>query len=347
MNSERNLDRELHQSWLDAWRDNFTPWECHGPHKATAWLWDRVQSYIPHSDQQDSGEQQAQEPTQIVLPGAGRAHDSSVFLKAGLRVRCVDLAPQARSYAEEEFADYGDAFIYTVGDVMKELEVRDRVSFLFNRAFFCALHPRQRHPFLQAARDHLQAGGFLLAVLFGKFRPDDYDMNAPPGDRNHRSLRADLRGGDGSPGSSSGRFKERSINRGLVDFDDHAHSRDDLETSSLVPRDRGPYFLTSDEILSYFSSYFEVLLLEPWSVFSSEEKVGSENKTKLSANKAANKAVSGAQLDKPVDRPVSQRVNKIDDRRKQKTSAALSSAMGVMPGEGWVDGEFVLIARRS
>lgn len=158
----------LHQSWLHAWRRGDTPWDLGAPHQATAFL---LKQYQILTAAQLRG-------LDVVLPGAGRAHDSSVFLQAGMKVCGLDLAQEAALWARRRFKNH-DLFSYLVGDALKLLPPLE-AHVVFDRAMLCALEPQQRRSYLQACQRALVANGVMLCIVFHEIDDSWKEMKAGP-----------------------------------------------------------------------------------------------------------------------------------------------------------------------
>ena len=156
----------LNQGWCEAWKRLETPWDLGAPHKATAFLLEKTRSLRVHSLDSSSV---------VLIPGAGRAHDSEVFLDQGMEVVAVDLAPEPAQWALERFKDHLASFSYEVGDLF-EVVPGMSVEMVFDRAVLCALDPAQRLDYLKVMSEALVPGGFMLSIPFHQI---DFSWRTP------------------------------------------------------------------------------------------------------------------------------------------------------------------------
>lgn len=101
----------------------------------------------------------------VVVPGCGTGHDARAWVRAGLEVTGLDLAPSAIQLSEERTRAEGLKATFLRGDF---LEDSPPVPFdwVFEHTLFCAIDPARRDDYVRAVLRWLKPGGQLLAVHY-------------------------------------------------------------------------------------------------------------------------------------------------------------------------------------
>jgi thiopurine S-methyltransferase len=152
-------------NWKQHWEDKRTPWDLGKPHAATRYLVGQCKDKLNISF----------EDKEVVIPGAGRAHDARVFLERKAKVTAVDLSEIA---CDEAIKLYGrfDEFSALPGDI-HEFSKENRCDIVFDRAMLCALPDVSRKEYLKSMTSLIRQGGLFISVTFRSF---NQDIEGPP-----------------------------------------------------------------------------------------------------------------------------------------------------------------------
>lgn len=137
-----------------------TPWDKGAPHPALVdWL------------------QENSMPGRVLVPGCGAGHDVRAISRGGAsQVVGVDLSPTAIRRARVMGGEGNEQ--YVVGDFLAGNSFGKPFDWIFEHTCFCAIAPRRRVDYVQAAANALEFGGCLVAVFFTD--PDNDDPHSPP-----------------------------------------------------------------------------------------------------------------------------------------------------------------------
>lgn len=151
--------------WSKKWDEGETPWDLGGPHPATEYLTEELERMLPRF----------LEGKKVLIPGAGRAHDSQVFLRKLAAVEAVDLSPKACELANKLYGSHASfsAICAEISDHVAE----STYDVVFDRAMLCALSGQQRLAYVSAVTKGLKPGGVFLSVVFSAFKEQ---IEGPP-----------------------------------------------------------------------------------------------------------------------------------------------------------------------
>lgn len=101
----------------------------------------------------------------VCVPGCGTGHDVRAWARAGFEAWGFDLAPSAIRLSEEKTRAAGLTARFQLGDFLAD---PPPVAFdwLFEHTLFCAIDPRRRDEYVQAALRWLKPGGQFLSVYY-------------------------------------------------------------------------------------------------------------------------------------------------------------------------------------
>lgn len=135
--------------WEARFRQNDTPWERSGLHPAFH-DWAKAGLFKPG--------------LRVFIPGCGRAPEPEAFARLGLEVTGLDVSESAIAWQRQRFAEAGLEGRFLVEDA---LAWRPQTPFdlYYEQTFLCAIAPRQRETYEQAAFEQLRPGGLLLALF--------------------------------------------------------------------------------------------------------------------------------------------------------------------------------------
>ena len=105
----------------------------------------------------------------VCVPGGGTGHDAGEWARAGFRVYGYDIAPSAIRLSQERAAANGWHAEFRLADFLRD-EPPFQFDWLFEHTLFCAIQPKERELYVQAALRWLKPGGQYLAVNY--FIPD-------------------------------------------------------------------------------------------------------------------------------------------------------------------------------
>lgn len=145
--------------WKKFWEEGRTPWDLGGPHLATRY----ILAEVSKTSKYDFANKH------VVIPGAGRAHDASIFLQKKSNVVAYDLSKIACRESERLHSKFSN-FSAVAGDYIVAAErAPGAVDVVFDRAMLCALPEPLRKPYINAAANHLRSGGLFITIPFRKF----------------------------------------------------------------------------------------------------------------------------------------------------------------------------------
>jgi SAM-dependent methyltransferase len=101
----------------------------------------------------------------VAVPGCGTGHDVRAWAKAGFTATGFDLAPSAIQIAEEKTKAAGLRATFQKSNFLTD-EPRQKFDWLFEHTLFCAIDPKCRDEYAQAAQRWLKPGGQFLAVYY-------------------------------------------------------------------------------------------------------------------------------------------------------------------------------------
>lgn len=152
-------------NWLAFWEEGRTPWDLRGPHAATRYLAAQL-GQICGYDYEDKI---------VLIPGAGRAHDATIFLQKKSNVFAIDISPIACKEAEETHKPFNN-FTALCYDFLS-CESKITADIVFDRAMLCALPADLRSVYAESIKNALNDDGFLISIPF--FGVKD-DIAGPP-----------------------------------------------------------------------------------------------------------------------------------------------------------------------
>lgn len=106
----------------------------------------------------------------VFVPGCGRSPEPEALARLGLHVTGLDLSGRAVAWQRKRFADAGLTGDFLVADA---LTFRPETPFdlYYEQTFLCAIPPRLRGEYEEAAFEQLGPGGRLLALFMQKAEP--------------------------------------------------------------------------------------------------------------------------------------------------------------------------------
>jgi len=103
----------------------------------------------------------------VVVPGCGRALEPEAFARLGLHVTGLDVSERAIAWQRRRFAKAGLTGRFRVADALT-WRPDDPFDLYYEQTFLCAIAPRLRREYEQAAFEQLKPGGRLLALFMQK-----------------------------------------------------------------------------------------------------------------------------------------------------------------------------------
>ena len=101
----------------------------------------------------------------VAVPGCGTGNDVRAWAAAGFSASGVDLAPTAIRLAREKTEAAGLKAAFEQRDFLAQ-DPRAPFDWLFEHTLFCAIDPKRRDDYVQAAIRWLKARGQFLAVFY-------------------------------------------------------------------------------------------------------------------------------------------------------------------------------------
>ena len=145
------------QYWNQRYIDQNTPWDIGQPSPA-------IVKYLQENVQQS---------TRILIPGAGKAHEAIWLHQNGYeQVWVCDWAKDAFVHLKDAAPDFPDQNLLCTDFFDLSLEV----DLILEQTFFCALPPEKRSAYVQKTAALLSAEGKLTGLLFA--RP--FPFEGPP-----------------------------------------------------------------------------------------------------------------------------------------------------------------------
>jgi SAM-dependent methyltransferase len=138
--------------WDARFKANETPWERPGLHPAIAgWI--------------ASGEFQIGE--RGIIPGCGRAPELLRLAELGLSMTGIDLSQTAIAWQIKQHEKSGLTASLLAADVL-DYEPEDRLDFVAEQTFLCAIPPKLRERYEATAHRWLRPGGRFYALFMQK-----------------------------------------------------------------------------------------------------------------------------------------------------------------------------------
>jgi SAM-dependent methyltransferase len=105
-------------------------------------------------------------PGKVCVPGCGTGHDVRAWARHGFEVYGFDLAPGAIRLCNEKTQGTGLGNVhYQLADFLVDEPPR-LFDWLFEHTLYCAIDPKRRDEYVQAARRWLKPNGQFLAVHY-------------------------------------------------------------------------------------------------------------------------------------------------------------------------------------
>jgi len=101
----------------------------------------------------------------VAVPGCGMGHDVRAWAKAGFSASGFDLAPTAVRLGREKTEAAGLNAVFEQRDFLAE-DPAAPFDWLFEHTLFCAIDPKRRDDYVQAAIRWLKPAGQFLAVFY-------------------------------------------------------------------------------------------------------------------------------------------------------------------------------------
>ena len=101
----------------------------------------------------------------VCVPGGGTGHDALAWARAGFRVYGYDLAPSAVRLSCGRAQAAGLPAEFRRADFLRDAPPF-RFDWLFEHTLFCAIEPKRRDDYVQAALRWLKPDGQLLAIHY-------------------------------------------------------------------------------------------------------------------------------------------------------------------------------------
>jgi SAM-dependent methyltransferase len=112
-----------------------------------------------------------------LVPGCGTGHEVRLAARFGWKAVGIDLSPTAINRAQQQPAVAGES--YLAADFLNlPATLHHHFALVLEHTCFCALDPRQRKTYFEAASQALETGGLLLGVFFTQV--SDVEPNHPP-----------------------------------------------------------------------------------------------------------------------------------------------------------------------
>ena len=101
----------------------------------------------------------------VGVPGCGTGHDVREWAKAGFEAHGFDLAPSAIQLCQERTKAAGPRAQFKLSDFLVDAPPQS-FDWLFEHTLFCAIDPKRRDEYVQAALRWLKPGGQFLGVFY-------------------------------------------------------------------------------------------------------------------------------------------------------------------------------------
>ncbi|HEX4141213.1 MAG TPA: methyltransferase domain-containing protein [Candidatus Methylacidiphilales bacterium] len=147
--------------WQRRYEEEDTPWDKGAPSPALA-------DYLRENRIEG----------RILVPGCGRGHDvRALAAQQDADVVGLDLSPAAITEAQRLAAHAPGVFRFITGDFFQLTpDLTANFDWLVEHTCFCAIDPRLRHDYVEAAANALRTGGKVFAIFY--MNPDS--ETAPP-----------------------------------------------------------------------------------------------------------------------------------------------------------------------
>jgi SAM-dependent methyltransferase len=132
--------------WTERFEQGFMPWDRGG-------VPERFRQFVS----------QAERPYVTLIPGCGTGYEVACLSEAGWDVTAIDFSAAAVETARRELGPWAQRVVQA--DFFEFLPPRP-VEFIYERAFFCALPPRQRAAIVARWAELLPPGGLLAGFFF-------------------------------------------------------------------------------------------------------------------------------------------------------------------------------------
>lgn len=144
MSEKLTLDQKY---WEKRYHEDDIPWDTGGITKPFV----------------DYFEQQSNKQLQILIPGAGSAHEAEYLFQQGYeQVYVLDITDAALSRFHERYPDFPEEQLIHADFFAWEAQY----DIILEQTFFCALSPEKREAYFNKMWDLLKPGGKLLGLLF-------------------------------------------------------------------------------------------------------------------------------------------------------------------------------------
>jgi SAM-dependent methyltransferase len=132
--------------WTERFEQGFMPWDRGG-------VPERFRHFVSH----------AERPYVTLIPGCGTGYEVACLSEAGWDVTAIDFSAAAVETARRELGPWAQRVVQA--DFFEFLPPRP-VELIYERAFFCALPPRQRAAIVARWAELLPPGGLLAGFFF-------------------------------------------------------------------------------------------------------------------------------------------------------------------------------------
>ena len=132
-------------------------------------------------------------PGAVLVPGCGRGHEAALLVELGFAAIGLDLSGEALREArrlhgpDRQALQWRQANVLEAGDLRSAGLADGSLQGVVEHTCFCALDPSNRTAYLQAVRDLLAPGGWLLGLFWCHGRPGGPPFGSDPQDL-HRQL---------------------------------------------------------------------------------------------------------------------------------------------------------------
>ena len=131
--------------WDNHYSSNHTPWQIETPQQALTQYIESISS-----------------SKKILVPGCGTCPELKYLSETRHDITGLDISALAVQKAGEEIKEAN----LLVGDFFEHPFENNSFDIIYERTFFCALHPTQRHHYAQRMKDLLKPGGKLVGYFF-------------------------------------------------------------------------------------------------------------------------------------------------------------------------------------
>jgi thiopurine S-methyltransferase len=131
----------------------------------------------------------------VLVPGCGRGHEAALLAELGFAAIGLDISGEALREARRLHGPDRQALQWRQADVLEARALRSAglangsLQGVVEHTCFCALDPSHRTAYLQAVRDLLAPGGWLLGLFWCHRRTGGPPFGSDPQDL-HRQLQA-------------------------------------------------------------------------------------------------------------------------------------------------------------